>query len=238
MVADSRPLSITVAIMAVRPSEDSIPRHTRLRVEATKHGHSTGTGIRLLNPWNADACQSGGAGCRAAEVLEDEVGLGERDIMVSRQRHDELAERVAAGHADVHEEIVRPAEEVDVQHVGHPRHPGTEVRDVPACPGDEPYRDHGLQRAAERHRVDIRVVAADHTSFTQRADPPETGRRSHPDPVGQGIVGDPGVLGQDGQDAPVDLVDLKPKIVRQSATIIGLGCISECHGARIQNYRH
>ena len=49
----------------------------------------------------------------------------------------------------------------------------------------QPDRDHGLDRAAERGRVDVGVVAADHAALAQRPHPAQAGRRRDADPLGR-----------------------------------------------------
>ena len=70
---------------------------------------------------------------------------------------------------------------------------GHELGDVPAGVRLQPDRDHGLDRTAERGRVDVGVVAADHAALAQGAHPAQAGRRRDADPFGQRVVRHPRV---------------------------------------------
>ena len=80
--------------------------------------------------------------------------------------------------------------------------------DAAAGVGLEPDRDHRLQRAPERGLVHVGVVAADHAALAQRPDPPQAGGRRDADPLGERVVGQPGVPDQLTHQPPVDLVEL------------------------------
>jgi hypothetical protein len=71
----------------------------------------------------------------------------------------------------------------------------------------QPYRDHGLDRTAERGWIHVGVIAADHASVPQRAHSSETRRRGDTDPLGERVVRQPRIRDKLGKDVLVDLVD-------------------------------
>ena len=131
-----------------------------------------------------------------AGVLEDQVGLGARDGRVAVER---VGRRSAAARRCWRWPRARgsrwrpprsrpPAPPVAaLSRAANSRH-------RPARVGLQPDGDHGLQVVAEGPRVDVGVVAADHAGLAQCPDPGQAGRLRDADPVGQVLVGDPGVV--------------------------------------------
>src|SRR3954449_11841222 len=100
------------------------------------------------------------------DVVEDQVRLGAGHVGIPTEVDDhELAEVVGAGGGDVDVEVVGPAEEEHVEHLGERGDLGHEVGDVPARVRLQPDGDHGLDRAADRGRVDVGVITADHAAL-------------------------------------------------------------------------
>ncbi len=73
----------------------------------------------------------------------------------------------------------------------------------------EPYRDHRLERAAQRAQVDLGVEAADDPRLAQRADPRQARGGGEPDLLGEAVVRDPGVDAQVFEDRPIERVKLR-----------------------------
>ena len=71
-----------------------------------------------------------------------------------------------------------------------------------------------LKWTAEGRRVDVGVVATDHTTLAQRAHPTEARRRGDAHLLGQRIVRDACILGEHAQQSAVDLVHFGVKILR------------------------
>ena len=61
--------------------------------------------------------------------------------------------------------------------------------------------DQRLERAAERREVDLGVEAADDAALAQRPQPRQRRGGRDPDALGEALVGDPGVRGEQLEDA-------------------------------------
>ncbi len=59
--------------------------------------------------------------------------------------------------------------------------------------------DRHLEASADRRRVDVGVVAADHAGPLERANASQAGRRREPDPLGEFDVREPPVGDQSGR---------------------------------------
>jgi uncharacterized protein YndB with AHSA1/START domain len=162
---------------------------------------------RTARPGSAGRPGASAGGIRA-DVLKDQRGLCVGDGPVGGQGFHEVAQRLGGRRGDVQQEVVLARQEEDVEDFRQPRHLGHEAADAAAGLRLQPDCDHGLQRPPERGLVDVRVVPADDAALAQRTDPAQTGRRCDADPLGQRVVGEPGVFGQLADQVPVDFVEV------------------------------
>ena len=145
-------------------------------------------------------------------------------------RHHERADRLAVQQEPVQHRLQR----VDRRHVhleqeavlaGDPvaladlRGTGGQLGDPGQLARAGPDPDPGGQRQAERGRVDVEAVAADHAGLLQPGDPLPDGRRGHAHPAGQLGGAGPRVGGQLVQQPPVDLVQQRLS-VRKAVSVV------------------
>jgi cystathionine beta-synthase len=130
---------------------------------------------------------------------------------------DEFPEVLRVCGGDPHEVVGHACE---VEHHEHARELADGVGegvDLLARVNREPHRDERLKRAAEGGQVDLGMKAADDTPRSQRAQPGERRRGGDPDAIGQALVGDARILGEDFEQGSVDGVDGSLWIVRRAA---------------------
>ena len=124
-----------------------------------------------------------------------------------------------------------PGEVEHHQHAGQRADRSGEGVDLLARVDGEAHGDQRLQRAPEGGEIDLGVEPADHASLAQRAQPGQRRRRRDPDALGQALVGDPGICGEQFEHRAVDVVDGRLRMIRHAS---GLPGFANYEGSRVR----
>ncbi len=120
--------------------------------------------------------------------------------------HDQLAQLLGVGGDDPQQQVLRPADVVQLEHLRLGQQPpGERVDPGPLLPELDP--DHGLDPEPQPVQVDVRVEAPQVPLPDQPRHPGVDGGGRQADPGGQLLVGQPSVLRQGGQELEVDSVE-------------------------------
>jgi len=140
--------------------------------------------------------------------LEDQVGADRYDFGAHVEGvHGHPLEVFDVAGGDVDEEVVGPGDEVDGAGVGLGEHMGDELVDHGAVVRAGPDGQEGLQRQAERDRVQLHAVAADDAGAAEPVDPVQAGGGGHSHRGGEVAVGGPGVVLQEPQNLEINRVE-------------------------------
>ena len=135
------------------------------------------------------------------------MGLDVRDLRPrADRREDQFTQGLRVTDTNVNEEIVGTADVVCHDHRWQRPAMLPETLDDFSRVSRQPHRDQRLQRDAHGGRRDLGVIAAQHTTGLEAADPRQRARLGKPDPRRQLLVGEPSILLQQANQIEVDLV--------------------------------
>jgi hypothetical protein len=152
-------------------------------------------------------------------VLEDEVGFRAADDSVrGHVLEDEVTQGLCVGDGDMQVEVVSAGDVERLQDPGRSDEVVVERGDVILAVAAESDLDDGLQRIPESGGVDDESAASDDAGFTHGADTVSAGGLGLPEPGGQGLVGQFGVLAERREDPQVQRVQCRLLLHQRTAS--------------------
>ena len=140
-------------------------------------------------------------------MLEHQARARRCDRRVRRQLlDDEVAQRIGVVHGDVQHEVLGPAQEEQLPHLGPVLQVGAELPDVLARSGPDADADQRFEAQSAGGRRHDRGEPGDDPAVDEGGDPRGAGRRRDAEQLREAAVGRAGVLAQQPDEAAVDIV--------------------------------